>query len=1318
MDQFISDKARQQLRNSLVPVDKLNQMEIDRLASPSKSTTSRPTSKQIKTEIVTRVRAGRTTSGASSTASSGVSSRRSVSRQNNNTIVAVVAPTEDTDQSVDEDDDEDLHGVRLNGKKKSHSNDLGNQPAASTLSNLPAGCTQEGLELFQRVQAISKSELLADDYLIFKRQNNLTTTLIDTTLTPKNNTSILTPITLQVKASADKAGPKKLVLGSALTPSVVSVTAPAHVNKLPTRLPAYITFGKYLIETWYSAPYPHEYVQKQVLHICEFCLKYVKSQAVLELHMQNKCRALKRTVTEALNSPVKNPGKQSLTQLWMQKERLTLDTFKQSTSAVLDINALWTPLAPPGNECYRMENGSMSVFEVDGQTSKAYCQHLCLLAKLFLDHKTLYYDVEPFLFYVLTQNDSTGCHLVGYFSKEKHCAQKYNVSCIMVMPQYQRAGYGRLLIDFSFLLSRVEQQPGTPEKPLSDLGRLSYEAYWRSVVLDYLFELRQRISSCSDKSKIKFSLKQMSEDTGVCAQDLADTLKLLGLLKVNRTNAKQLLVDLNSPLIFEHQTRLEKIPLEKRQLFKMSTLNLVWSPYISTFTQFSYNDDDDDDDDEAEDEKKDDENNIKSKDELVNNNEEQIGFSIVYTAEEVKVKTFGAAPEHPRATVKTTGKKIEPKTVIVQQLQPRSVGSPASADSNSSRKPGRPPKKRIDARMLMMVDAAATGDQLNKQDTGIGTPTLARLIASSEGDHRQLHSTPLVSQQQQQQQQKQELASGLTVAATTPSSSSASPSVSALRGSQPSSSQKINYFKRKHHHNLTNEINAYTTNEDSMQSQMSSSSNQLRYNGANANNGEMSTRSSRSSSPSSYSEPRSPKRNFFDSMCDLEDMDKTATGNDASKLDFFNISAAVNTTANITNSNNNDFFLQPKTPAPATVQDTEFQSKTPAARIDEPANDNDESVSSTRANLGDNDDSTLNNNNNTQNEDFDSSSINNVSSSLTANLSPQTTTAAAVQNKPVDIANVKTHKKSNSLSSPSRKPAQQGNKVTTSVSNTDQSCHSAQQLTKMQTETSSSAQLQINKPAYFNQPPTIMPPSQQPASTITNSNFIPNPNPYYNHPGMMMMAPQQQQQQQPAGIFVPPGSGFQPNVAYNNRDMLTQQLQATASASPANVVAPQQQQTVAPPPQYAFQNNMYQYQTHQQQQQVFASAQYSASYSNQASYGSYPMTNYPAYGAPSGSAAHFASFATSNGYMQTMPQQQQQPVRPLSGAAPEQPAVASSGAAQFATLTPAQSLIQPPMSMQQQYYYPMAPQQQQPQQHLPLQYSNYPNSSANYYAQH
>ena len=70
---------------------------------------------------------------------------------------------------------------------------------------------------------------------------------------------------------------------------------------------------------------------------------------------------------------------------------------------------------PPGDEIYR--DGKISVFEVDGRKNPVYCQNLCLLAKMYLDHKTLYYDVEPFLFYVLCECDDRGCHFVGYFSK-------------------------------------------------------------------------------------------------------------------------------------------------------------------------------------------------------------------------------------------------------------------------------------------------------------------------------------------------------------------------------------------------------------------------------------------------------------------------------------------------------------------------------------------------------------------------------------------------------------------------------------------------------------------------------------------------------------------------------------------------------------------------------------------------------------------------------------------------------------------------------------------------------------------------------------
>lgn len=38
-------------------------------------------------------------------------------------------------------------------------------------------------------------------------------------------------------------------------------------------------------------------------------------------------------------------------------------------------------------------------------------------SQVFLDHKTLYFDVAPFLFYILTEVDEHGAHLVGYFSK-------------------------------------------------------------------------------------------------------------------------------------------------------------------------------------------------------------------------------------------------------------------------------------------------------------------------------------------------------------------------------------------------------------------------------------------------------------------------------------------------------------------------------------------------------------------------------------------------------------------------------------------------------------------------------------------------------------------------------------------------------------------------------------------------------------------------------------------------------------------------------------------------------------------------------------
>lgn len=249
------------------------------------------------------------------------------------------------------------------------------------------------------------------------------------------------------------------------TPISSSATLAETGKALPIKT---IRFAEYDIDTWYQAPYPEEYslVPDGRLWICEQCFKYMKSRFMASRHRM-KCKMRH----------------------------------------------------PPGAEIYR--DGNVSVFEVDGRKNKIYCQNLCLLAKMFLDHKTLYYDVEPFLFYVVCEIDDIGAHFVGYFSKEKRSPLNYNLSCIMTLPIRQRRGWGNFIIDLSYLLSKKEKRAGSPEKPLSDLGLLSYRNYWTLAVFNYL-------RSCPDH----VSLEDISESTALTLEDAFYVLREQDMITV------------------------------------------------------------------------------------------------------------------------------------------------------------------------------------------------------------------------------------------------------------------------------------------------------------------------------------------------------------------------------------------------------------------------------------------------------------------------------------------------------------------------------------------------------------------------------------------------------------------------------------------------------------------------------------------------------------------------------------------------------------------------------------------------------------------
>lgn len=303
--------------------------------------------------------------------------------------------------------------------------------------------------------------------------------------------------------------------------SQAKVKAETEYGVLKTRNIDTVVFGDYEFETWYGnsayfAP-PRGREKKRelgidsianngttttpgglepfwllTLFVCEYCFKYTANEPDMALH---------RTVCE-LNTPFPPLGKL----------------------------VYWDSVAP------------YLIKRIRGYRHELFAQNLSLFGKLFLDDKSVYYNVEYFDFYVVYGFDDNDPEIygsalrkpfkpMGFFSHEVNAWDPHNnLACVCVFPPFQGRRLGSLLIEFLYALAASsEHMKGRlgPEFPLSPYGKELYLRFWCKRLAFLL--LSDRPSS----STRKITLTDLANATGFRREDILYTLDHMGVLSEN-----------------------------------------------------------------------------------------------------------------------------------------------------------------------------------------------------------------------------------------------------------------------------------------------------------------------------------------------------------------------------------------------------------------------------------------------------------------------------------------------------------------------------------------------------------------------------------------------------------------------------------------------------------------------------------------------------------------------------------------------------------------------------------------------------------------
>ncbi|KAK4192166.1 putative histone acetyltransferase [Podospora australis] len=342
------------------------------------------------------------------------------------------------------------------------------------------------------------------------------------------------------------------------TPGKANKANKANKNKAGTdRNVDMVVLGTTCFRAWYPSYYEKELTGDASgnnstgamisrLYICPYCFKYSTELVPWYGHMQ----VCKQKSIVPGNKIYTHPKGHRTIQRPSTELPLKSGKGKRATAVPRMVNEIV------------QDDGEWSIWEVDGEADILFCQNLSLFAKLFLDNKSVFFDVTGFKYYLLVYTPgpnsntkptfassstttlfSPASHpnpsgttptaalprsqIVGFFSKEKMSWDNNNVACILIFPPWQRKGLGALLMGVSYEISRMEGILGGPEKPISDLGKRGYRRFWAGEIARWILSLEP---SSREKETV-VDVNECSSATWIAPEDCLAVLREMAVVE-------------------------------------------------------------------------------------------------------------------------------------------------------------------------------------------------------------------------------------------------------------------------------------------------------------------------------------------------------------------------------------------------------------------------------------------------------------------------------------------------------------------------------------------------------------------------------------------------------------------------------------------------------------------------------------------------------------------------------------------------------------------------------------------------------------------